>query len=85
MSKQDNTISGTPKLEQHLAAKVVVSQKHIALCTMNQCARGGPGLVIALEDSEGIANQKAEAHRNVHRDHEKRYQAVMEQVKEHHQ
>lgn len=67
------------ELEKSLKSKISIERKHVALCEMNQCTRGsGVPLIIALEDSEGIANQKAEAHRNSHRDHEKRVNGVLD-------
>lgn len=75
-------------LEENLK-KVVVVQKYVALCAMNQCARpastadgGTVPTIIALEDSEGIANQKAEAHRNSHRDHERYVASVLKKARE---
>lgn len=65
------------ELNDDLRKKVVVVNKHVAMCSMNLCTRGGQPVIIALEDSEGIANQKAEAHRNDHRDHEKHAEAVL--------
>lgn len=75
--EEEMSDTGSAPLEEDLAKKLAVEHKYVAVCRMNQCARGGPGLIIALEDSEGIAAQTAEAHRNAHRDHERQTQAIL--------
>lgn len=60
-------------LEPNLKEKVLTKRVYVALCHMNQCTRGsGVPLVVGMDVSEGIVNQKAEEHKNLHRDHEKR-------------
>jgi hypothetical protein len=74
---------GSQELEEDLARKIATGQvglTWVAICQMNQCTRGRSlGVAIAIEDSEGIANQKAEAHRNDHRQHEKKAEQVLSQ------
>lgn len=67
-------------LDENLKKKVVVTQKHVALCHMNQCTRGsGVPLIIALDDNEGVVKTAAEKHKNRHREHEKQLARVLEQ------
>jgi hypothetical protein len=69
-------------LEQDLKDKITVSRKYVALCTMNACTRGfTPAVVIAMEDSEGIANSLAETHRNDHRERAKDDAKRLEQIR----
>lgn len=69
-------------VETDVKNKIQVQQQYVALCSMNQCTRGQtPYLIVYLGDDEGVANTRAEEHRNAHRDHEKHVNQVLEQAR----